>query len=195
MKNSRDSRDIRVIRTQTALLISLADLIKTTKLSCITITELCSAANINRNTFYYHYNNIFELLDEHKKMIINNINAIDESGYTHDKDRLIALFSCLKTHPYFLNILISPNCDLDFSNEIFDAAANKATVFITSNDKTFSSRDKYICKFCNAGCNAIITSWILNGMMESPEEMASIIWDASKMSVFSLTKHEDKDRY
>ena len=83
------TRDIRVIRTQTALLEALEDLIKTKKLSNITITELCTAPKINRNTFYYHYNNIFEFLDEHKKIIIDDLNEISEISKTHNKQNLV----------------------------------------------------------------------------------------------------------
>lgn len=186
MKNSKPSKDIRVVRTQHALLEALAELVKAKKLSCITVTELCAAAKINRNTFYYHYNNIFELLDEHKNKVITSIDAIEKSIGTHDKDNLIALFNCLKAHPCFLNILISPNCDLNFSDEIFSIAASKAAVFVTNNKNELTSRQQFICAYCNAGCNAVISSWILDGMKESPEEMASIIWEASKMSVFNL---------
>ena len=60
----RNTRDIRVIRTQTAILKALAELIQKKKLSAITITDLCAKASINRNTFYYHYNNIIDFLDE-----------------------------------------------------------------------------------------------------------------------------------
>ena len=80
----KKNRDIRVIRTQTALLEALEELIKTKKLSNITITELCTAAKINRNTFYYHYNNIFECLDEHKKLIIDDLTEIAEISKTHN---------------------------------------------------------------------------------------------------------------
>ena len=48
----RNARDIRVVRTQTALLEALEELIKKKKLSCITITDLCAQAKINRNTFF-----------------------------------------------------------------------------------------------------------------------------------------------
>lgn len=180
------TRDIRVIRTQTALLEALEELIKTKKLSNITITELCTAAKINRNTFYYHYNNIFEFLDEHKKIIIEDLNDISEISKTHNKQNLIEVFSVLKNHPHFLNILISPNCDLDFFNEIFEVATSKASIIFSKDPSTLSNKDRLLCSYCNAGCNAVIISWIMNGMKETPEEIADFIWSSSKQGIFSL---------
>lgn len=180
------TRDIRVIRTQTALLEALEDLIKTKKLSNITITELCTAAKINRNTFYYHYNNIFEFLDEHKNLIIDDLNEISEISKTHNKQNLVEVFAVLKKHPHFLNILISPNCDLDFFNEIFDVASSKASIIFSKDPNTLTNRERLLCAYCNAGCNAVIITWIMNDMKESPEEIADFIWTFSKNGIFSL---------
>ncbi len=180
------TRDIRVIRTQTALLEALEELIKTKKLSNITITELCTAAKINRNTFYYHYNNIFEFLDEHKKLIIDDLNEIAEISKTHNKQNLVEVFAVLKKHPHFLNILISPNCDLDFFNEIFDVASSKASIIFSKDPNTLTNRERLLCSYCNAGCNAVIITWIMNDMKESPEEIADFIWLSSKNGIFSL---------
>ena len=180
------TRDIRVIRTQTALLEALEELIKTKKLSNITITELCTAAKINRNTFYYHYNNIFEFLDEHKKLIIDDLNEIAEISKTHNKQNLVEVFTVLKKHPHFLNILISPNCDLDFFNEIFDVASSKASIIFSKDPNTLTNRERLLCSYCNAGCNAVIITWIMNDMKESPEEIADFIWLSSKNGIFSL---------
>ena len=186
------TRDIRVIRTQTALLEALEELIKTKKLSNITITELCTAAKINRNTFYYHYNNIFEFLDEHKQIILEDLNEISEISKTHNKQNLVEVFTVLKKHPHFLNILISPNCDLDFFNEIFESATSKSSIIFSKDPSNLSNKERLLCSYCNAGCNAVIITWIMNGMKETPEEIADFIWTSSKQGVFSLLFPEEK---
>ena len=182
----KKSRDIRVVRTQTALLIALEELLKTKKLSAITITDLCLEAKINRNTFYYHYNNIFEFLNEHKQIVIDDLSEIPDVSKTHNRRNLIEVFKILKYHPHFLNILISPNCDLDFFNEIFSVASRKISIFVPINENELTRKEQLLCSYSNAGCNAIITSWILNGMTEAPEEISDIIWESSKKGVFSI---------
>ena len=184
--------DIRVVRTQNALLESLEEIIATKKLSQITITELCSKAAINRNTFYYHYNNIYELLNENKLAIVEEMTSILVDNKRHDNSGLINICRCIKNHPHFLNILISPNCDLDFFNEVFNLAADKTEVFIINNENIQNSRDRYLTTYCPAAANAVIRSWIIKGMVESPEEIADIIWQCSKKGVFSLMFPNEK---
>lgn len=185
------SRDIRVVRTQTALLNALEELLKTKKLSSITITELCSEAKINRNTFYYHYNNIIEFLEDNKNMVIEELNQISNINTTHNKQSLIDILKVIKCHPAFMKVLISPNCDLDIFNDIFNIASEKARVSIDNPSGISSSRDLIICNYCNAGCNAVICSWIMSGMKESPEEMADIISLVSRKGAITLLFPEE----
>ena len=180
------TRDIRVIRTQTALLEALEEILKTKKLSNVTITELCSVASINRNTFYYHYNNIIDFLDEHKQIVLNDLDEIPDVSSTHNKDNLTEIIRCISHHPHFINIIISPNCDIDFSSQIFETASKKTSVFLTDNGKKQSSRYKMLVSFCNAGSNAVMIDWVANGMREKPEEISTLIWDAAKLGIFPL---------
>lgn len=160
-------------------MVALEELIKNKKLSCITITELCTAAKINRNTFYYHYNNIYELLEENKKLLIEEINEIPDVNQTHSKESLVSLCKCLKRYPGFLHILISPNCDLDYFNDIFTVATEKSRVLVNKTIENSSPREYLACQFCNSGTNALVSAWILNGMVETPEEIADIITDCA----------------
>lgn len=186
MKNNRSTIDIRVIRTQAALLEAVSELIQTKKLSCITITELCQKAKINRNTFYYHYNNVFELLNEQKQQILDSIEDINGTDPRIYKQSLTDIFKCLKTHPYFLSILSSPNCDIDFTSDIFEATKKKVQWFISVNTNEIDVKEQYYFIYCNAGCDAIITTWIKNGMKETPEEIAGYIWDTTKNGIATM---------
>ena len=133
----RNTRDIRVIRTQTAILKALAELIQKKKLSAITITDLCAKASINRNTFYYHYNNIFEFLDEHKQIVIEDINRVAEKSKRHCKEVHVDLCHALLKHPFYLSIMLSPNCDIDYFSDIFEAASKVTEAFVAkSNNAT-----------------------------------------------------------
>ena len=49
------SEDKRIRATKDALETALLQLLQDKRLSSISVTELCKAAGINRNTFYCHY--------------------------------------------------------------------------------------------------------------------------------------------
>lgn len=171
----RKSTDIRVIKTQKALLKALEDLIQTKKLSCISITELCNAAKINRNTFYYHYNNVYDLLEDNKKILLDEINEIMDVSRPRSKETIYALCKVLSNHPCLLRILISPNCELDFFDEIFGITAEKTRILMDKHREIKSSSENLIVGFCNAGYIAVLRSWIQNGMQEPADDIADII--------------------
>ncbi|MEA4912380.1 MAG: TetR/AcrR family transcriptional regulator C-terminal domain-containing protein [Oscillospiraceae bacterium] len=50
------------LKTKQALASALKDAMQRKALSKITVSELCAACNINRNTFYYHFRDVYDLL-------------------------------------------------------------------------------------------------------------------------------------
>ena len=61
---SRHDSDKRVIRTKKAIKEALFRIMEEKDISSISISELTQEANINRRTFYTHYRNITDILDE-----------------------------------------------------------------------------------------------------------------------------------
>ena len=72
------------------------------------------------------------------------------------------------------------------NNDIFSVASDKAKVRIDNPSGITAAKDLIICNYCNAGCNAVICSWILNGMKESPEEIVDIISEVSRKGPITL---------
>lgn len=61
---SRHDSDKRVIRTKKAIKSALFRIMEEKDISSISISELTQEANVNRRTFYTHYRNITDILDE-----------------------------------------------------------------------------------------------------------------------------------
>lgn len=61
---SRHDSDKRVIRTKKAIKAALFRIMEEKDISSISISELTQKANVNRRTFYTHYRNITDILDE-----------------------------------------------------------------------------------------------------------------------------------
>lgn len=182
----KKSTDIRVIRTQTQLLEALNELIKSKPLSCISITELCSKAGVNRNTFYYHYNNIYDLLEDNKNNLVKELNEVRDVKKTRSKTTVVNICKTIKRHPNLMSILISPNCELEYFNDIFGIASEKARILEDKQKDCNDTRAHLACCYCNAGCNAVLCEWIISGMKESPEDIADIISDASRTGPIKL---------
>ncbi len=55
-------REKGTLRTKQAMAESLKKLMQKKPLSKITVNEIITDCDINRNTFYYHFENIYDLL-------------------------------------------------------------------------------------------------------------------------------------
>ncbi len=73
---TRNSTDKRVIRTKKAIRTALFKLMESKDIASITISELTALANVNRRTFYTHYSNITDILDETESEIVEKLEEI-----------------------------------------------------------------------------------------------------------------------
>ena len=84
----------RVQQTKTALREALIDLAGEKPLADITVTDLCARADINRSTFYLHYQGVHALLGEIEEQIIARIE--EQLVQTPSLQTLNALVNFLK---------------------------------------------------------------------------------------------------
>ena len=83
-----NSQDIRVQKTKKAIQDALFSLLNEKPINKITIKELADTANVNRKTFYAHYNSIDGIVNEIEDELIVNLREflqqcmIDEYGMT-----------------------------------------------------------------------------------------------------------------
>ena len=73
MKRSIDDR--RVKYTKMVLKESFIELLEKKDISQITIKEICEDADINRATFYAHYNDQYDLMSKIENEMLDNIKA------------------------------------------------------------------------------------------------------------------------
>ena len=86
--------DKRILHTKFFLKNALLDLMKTKPIEKITTTELCAAADINRNTFYSHYSTPEEVLEEIVNEELGEVKALLSNS--SDRERLHNLYSHFK---------------------------------------------------------------------------------------------------
>ena len=67
--------DRRVRKTRRQLKECLTRLLKGKKIQDITVRELAEMADINRGTFYLHYKDVFDLMDQIKNELIEEVES------------------------------------------------------------------------------------------------------------------------
>lgn len=80
------------MRTQQALRQALFTLLKTQAVSEITVTALCRQAQINRRTFYLHYDNVWALFSEYEAELGQELGHV-LTGAAASPDTLVSTFN------------------------------------------------------------------------------------------------------
>lgn len=165
-----DGRRVRM--TKLLLRQSLIELMREKSIHDITIKEICEGADINRSTFYRHYDTQFDLCDEILEDITENISKIHQSCAGENYSTQGFLTEILKyieqNRDTFL-VLLSGNSSVSIG-ETFNRFTNR---FI---DPGNTSEFKiYIVQFIAAGMTSFIWTWLSQENRRSAEEVALVI--------------------
>ncbi len=168
--------DKRIEKTKKALQEALLDLLKTHSLNDITVTMLCRKANINRNTLYFHYRGVYDILEEIENTLIAEIRPfIGRSNAGQDVSPLTNLCRIYYARKDTLKIIIDSGCDQSFSEKILDIAGEQQFYnWIMDKSGNYNLARK-INDFTVAGSISILNTWIQNGFTEPPDTIADFI--------------------
>lgn len=182
-----EKTDRRVRKTRAQLRAGLAKLMQNQSIKEITVKQLVDEVDINRSTFYLHYTDIYNMLDEIEQellqAIIDAINA-HPIGFNENTFPFIAdMFTILVKNKDICTALIGPNGDSTFIYKI-EEIIKENSMKALGHDAASSLEDlKYSYAFCLTGCVGLIKTWLSSNGNESPEHMAKLTY---KMVVNSI---------
>ncbi len=163
--------------TKTAMANSLKLLMASKPITKISIREIVENCGLNRQTFYYHFQDIYDLLE----WIINQeiVSIIKENdNFLSWQEAGIYLLKYIQ-HNELLTLCILHSVNRDSIKRYFykDAFAI-STSFLTEKSKgiDISQTDfQYITHFYSVSFAALLEDWIMSGMKKSPEEVIFIL--------------------
>ncbi len=182
--------DRRVRKTKSQLKTGLAQLMREKSIREITVKELVDAVDINRSTFYLHYETISDLLSES----VNYLNDQFLAYMKKDKEAVVSRLQKCSLNELFLVTPEYLTPYLGYIKEykkIFRTAIENAAVLELekSYDKMFCyvftpileryevpEKDRtYIMAFYIRGLMAIITEWLKTDCKDSIEYIITVI--------------------
>ncbi len=177
--------DRRVKYTRMVIRNSLIKFMKEKPITKITVKELCDDADINRATFYAHYQDQYDLLRQVEEEIIDNIHQ-QLAGYDFQNSDLVQLEMIESILVYIENnaelfaiLLNNSNGDMNFQQEVIKIIGKQHFIPIIGND-TFRIEDaEYIFHFLASGSVGIIQMWLAGNMKKSAKEIAQLILKAA----------------
>lgn len=181
--------DIRTLKTQSIIQETLKKILLNKDVKDITVYELCKEANINRGTFYNHYNNISEVYEVIFNDMFTSIQEkINKLNLIHfEDDDLIELLDLILNNKYIFENFIKSGLYNSWSNKIIDIVKEKYTKEIPS---SFHKKDIYLDAFTFIlyGAAGIIIKWANKNYKTSKEaissELAFFINNSLKLLMF-----------
>ncbi|MFZ7943856.1 TetR/AcrR family transcriptional regulator [Neobacillus sp. 19] len=179
--------DKRVIRTKRMIRDALTEIMEERGFEGVTVRNLTEKAQINRGTFYLHYRDKYDLLEQSEEAIltginkiVNEINPMDAVNYTsHDEPFpiLIKLFECFKEHSYFLKVILGPKGDASFQmrlKELIKQTFLEKVADEINTEEMLVPMD-FLISYVSAAHLGVIQHWLQGGMEKSPREMTLIL--------------------
>ena len=192
-----ETLDRRIRKTRRVIRQCLTELLKTKRIQDITVREISEKADINRGTFYLHYRDIFDLMEQIENELLEELADVLNHFKVSDLLSNPALvftrvFQLVKENSDMVSILIGQNGDINFVNRLKDIVREKClkdwmelfrpgadggrqTSRSSQNTLLDDSAFEAYYSFTVTGCIGLVQYWLDSGLKEMPEQLASLV--------------------
>lgn len=182
--------DLRISRTMFAIRNAFAELVQEKGFENLLVKDITTKANINRGTFYLHYKDKFDLLDQIEHEIIREIEGIVRKVYSGENSEylridailpvIVEIFKYFSENSTLINSILSLKGDNSFQLRIKNVI--RLNLFENSffqkvgqvSNVTLEIPQEYFITYIASTHIAILEEWLARGCIETPEEMSII---------------------
>ena len=172
--------DRRVKYTKMVLKESFITLLEKKDISQITIKEICEEADINRATFYAHYNDQYDLLRKIENELLDNINFhLAEYDQQNNNVNIVKttekIFEYLRENARVYKLLLNEHGDFSFQKKLMMLVYDKIITEITDNNNITKGAAEYVYSFTITGIIGVVQKWFDDDMEKSSHFMAEMV--------------------
>lgn len=158
--------------TKKMIVIAFRELMSEKSLNKITINDIAQKCSINRQTFYYHFHDIIDLIDwicetEGEK-------AMEVMAHSSWKEAFLGLFGLIQKDKVLVTNIYK-HTSAEYLNKILYRVTYQLWYNIISEqagDIPIQETDKeFLAHFFKFGFIGMITEWIDQGMKEDPKQI------------------------
>lgn len=185
---TKDSMDKRSIQTKKIIKDALLDLINEKGFNEISVTDLTKRANINRGTFYTHYADKYDLLEQIEEELIKEIQDHTENVESLDLLTMdlineptpftIKLLEYVKDNASFIKSILGPKGDPMFRIKLKKLIRSNLFVKQYSNKHSQEKMlvpEEYFISYMLSAHLGVIIHWLENDIDKSPRDIALIL--------------------
>ena len=168
-----DRTDRRVQYTKRALREALVHLMRENHISKISVKALCDAADVNRSTFYAHYQNQYDLLRQIEAEALEDLTAylLEEAPRTYNVTKILEYAQANAD----LFIVLLDESDGAFQRQIMELAHLADLQMPQEPDGAEAETLEYRYLFAVNGALGMLSHWLKKGTPQSPEEMGELL--------------------
>ncbi|WNS76142.1 TetR/AcrR family transcriptional regulator [Bacillus sp. DTU_2020_1000418_1_SI_GHA_SEK_038] len=168
--------DPRILRTRKLIMDSFIELSGKKEFKDITVKDITTEAMINRATFYYHFEDIYDLLDK----VLSEVLLINLNGHTFEQnafneESMISIFIAITDFQKTL----SNRCHRGYEDTIARIIREQLEIiFYKMLGKQYPTQDEQALKITSAllswGIYGVSVEWRRSGQETPPEEFIKL---------------------
>jgi len=179
------AEDRRVVLTKRLIKEALIELMEEYPISKISITLLCSRADVNRVTFYKYYKDpedvLIDMENEILEKIPGNANIEDLSDEKRFIESVTGFFNYVKQNEKLFRILIVNADHSEFNRRLGENAMKVYGTKYKTGDKDL---DHYSFVYMISGVMGILRAWIESGFSLESGKVAGIVHRLVERSLY-----------
>ena len=174
--NTSGDNNRSVRNTKKRLRESLMRLVLRKKLTAITVKELTSDADVNRSTFYFHYQDVkamvMEMEDSFFKDFATTLSALEQKSH----DSITILVKCLEEHMDLCKIVLGENGDMEFLEQMKVIIEQRCSKIWKDAVPDMSDEDLNILdSFLIGGAVSTLQNWVRDEHRQPAEVIAAVL--------------------
>jgi probable dihydroxyacetone kinase regulator len=181
--------------TKKAIAEGMKEITKKKSFDKITISDITQICGLNRQTFYYHFQDKYELVNW---IFYNEMLYIitDDLTYDNSIDKFLQFLTKMKSEDYFYMNTLKASVKSEFEEFLIKVVTELFCDIISRIAKDTSMDEneiKFIAEFYAFGMTGTIVSWAIKGMKETPEyitaQIENLVYGTEK---FATARYQEK---
>ncbi len=189
-----EQKDRRVRKTRALLRGALTTLLREKDVKDITVSELAALADVNRGTFYCHYKDIYDMVEQVENELFDQFRAVldayTETTLRHGLRPILGdVFSFIGRNLDMCAALLNLERDTSFLERLKDMVQSKVVEEWQGLYSFMSTAQRsYYLSFMVGGVIGLIQQWVSEQRRESAEEMATLAEQLISSGIGSLER-------
>lgn len=178
--NALSSEDRRVLRTRRSLYEALITLTVQKGFAAVTVSDLTETAGVNRATFYRHFQDKFDLLDQYAKEVYRLLDASAQplpwsaSGSPEEAEAgLVRMFEHIRSYAPFYRVMLGRKGDPGFAG-IMQSFIQMRVAQAIPEALRERPATQLVLSYIASGSVGVTRWWLEHDMSLSSTELAAI---------------------